>query len=380
MKLSIRRPMRNAKLKLNLIFSLLSALLIAGTLLLNGIAVLLSNRHSLSLDLTENAAYGVGTDTISLLSGLREPVEVFVLSAEEAFGGSHYLNQAKRIIQQYPRFSDNIRLTFVDYSTDPSFAAGFPELALSNGDLIVRGGERLKHIKVNNLFHYAYAGGGLTIEASRAEEALTSAILYVIGDAAPKIAILTGNGVTESKLLTALLADNNYEPVAVNLITDDLRQFDGALLLAPTIDLSEGILRKLEAFLYNDGRYGKTLFYCASAAQGVLPNLEAFLAEWGVAFISGAVFETKAERTYQYQPFYPLADYVEERYRSMLRDANMPFLMPRSRPMQLLFSTRDGYNVETLLAFGGTSGVRPADAGEDFAADKAELSGSIPAL
>lgn len=368
-------------LKINVAFALLAVLLVVGTLLLNAVASLLASRYSLYADLTENAAYEIGDDTLALLASLQQPVEIFVLSSEDSFGSSSYLEQAKRVIQQYPRHSANVSLTFVDYASDPTFAVGFPDLTLSNGDLIVRSGERVKQVLVANLFHYTYTSdGNLSIESSRAEEALTSAILNVTGDGAVKMAVLTGNGVTESKLFTALLADNNYELASVNLTTDPLDGYDGAILLAPTTDLSEEVLRKLDSFLYNDGQYGKTLFYTASAAQGALPNLDAFLGEWGVAFSEGAVFETKAERTYQYQPFYPVADYEEGRYKSMLGDASTPFLMPLSRPMEVLFASKDGYYVETLLSFGETAGVRPADAGEDFTAETAEVSGPLPAM
>jgi hypothetical protein len=367
-------------LKVNLLFGALALLMVVGVFLLNGIVAILTNRYSLSYDLTENAAYQIGPETAELLADLQEPVEIFVLSAEDAFGGSTYLNQAKRVIQQYPRYSSQVALTFVDYASDPSFAAGFPDLALSGGDLIVRCGSRTKHISVNNLFHYTYtASGSLTPQASRAEEAVSSAILNVTTGELVKIAVLTGNGVTEARLFTALLSDNNYQLTPVNLTTDPLEGYDGALLFSPSVDLSGDVLRKLEAFLYNGGQYGKTLFYTASPAQAVLPNLDAFLAEWGIAFSGGAVFETVPDRTYQYQPFYPLAAYAEGRYRDMLRDANTPFLMPLSRPMNLLFTAKDGYYVEELLTFAETSGVRPAEAGEDFSADGAELD-SRPAL
>ncbi|NLV59086.1 MAG: GldG family protein [Clostridiales bacterium] len=368
-------------LKVNLVFTLLVVLLIAGVFLLNGIAMLLTDRYSLSVDLTENAAYEIGEDTKALLQDLKQPVEIFVLSTEDAFGGSNYLNQAKRIIQQYPRHGETVSLTFVDYASNPSFAAGFADLTLSSGDVIVRCGQRVKQIAAQNLFHYQYtADGKLTIASSRAEEALTSALLNVTSDRLVRVAVLTGNGVVESKLFTALLADNNYQVAPVNLTTESLDGYDGALLFAPATDLSEDALRKLESFLFNGGQFGKTLFYAASASQGVLPNLDAFLSEWGVSFGTGAVFETRSERTYQYQPFYPMADYADERYRRMLRDPNTPFLMPLSRPMQLLFRSKDGYYTETLLSFGETSGVRPANAGADFSADQTTVKGPLPAL
>ncbi|MCL1796404.1 MAG: GldG family protein [Clostridia bacterium] len=367
--------------KVNIVFALLAVLLIMGSLLLNGIAQQLSKRYPLRFDLTDNAAYQIGTETKTLLAGITQKVEIFVLSDEAAFGGSNYLDQAKYVIQQFPRYGKSVVLTFVDYASNPSFPAGFPEFSLSDGDLIVRCGERAKQIKAVNLFHYAYsAGGSLTIESSRAEEALASAILHVTGDEMVNLAVLTGHGVTESTLFTALLADNNYTLTTVNPLTDALHGYDGALLLAPASDLSADVLRKLEDFLYNGGWYGKTLFYTASASQGVLPNLERFLAEWGISFLQGAVFETKAERTYGNQPFYPLAGYQEGRFADMVRDANMPFLMPLSKPMRLLFTERDGYVVEPLLMFGDSSGVRPADAGEDFTSGQTEIFGPMPAL
>lgn len=371
----------NHSIKVNLLFAAIVVLLLLAAFLFNGITLVLSNRYPLYADLTSNAAYEVGEETKAFLGGLSDPVEIYVLSTEDSFGGSTYLQQAKRIINQYPRYSEKITLTYVDYAADPTFATQFPDLSLGNGDLIVKSGDRVKHVIVGNLFNYTYTSAGdLTIESSRAEEALTSAIVNVTSGDPAKVAVLTGNGVTSADIFTALLADNNYALASVNLTTDSLDGFDVALLLAPTSDLSEDVVRKLDAFLYNGGSYGKTLFYTASVNQGAMPNLDAFLSEWGIGFADGAVFETSADRTYQYQPYYPVADYEDGKYKDGLKDVSTPFLMPLSRPMQLLFSSKDGYYVETLLSFGATSGVRPADADENFTVEDASLRGPMPAL
>ncbi len=371
----------NHSVKMNLLFALIALLIVVAVFLFNGITLVLSNRYRLYTDLTENAAYEVGDETISLLERLDMPVEIYVLSSEDSFGGSVYLEQAKRILNQYPRYSDKIKLTWVDYASDPTFAARFPDLSLANGDLIVKSGERIKHILVGNLFNYTYtASGELAFESSRAEAALTSAIVNVTSADPVRVAVLTGNGVSSAEIFTALLADNNYDLASVNLTTDSLEGFDAALLLAPTADLSEDVVRKLDAFLYNGGEYGRTLFYAAGAGQGALPNLDAFLSEWGIAYLDGAVFETSAERTYQYQPYYPVVDYEDNAYTSGLKDASTPFLMPMARPMQALFSSKDGYYVQTLLSFCASAGVRPSDAAESFTASEAEIWGPMPAL
>ena len=368
-------------LKVNILFAVIVVSLFGAVLLFNGIAVQLSERFDLHFDLTTGGLYEIGSETKSFLASLDVPVHIYVLSDEGGFSGDRYLIQAKRIIDQYPHFSRSIVLEYIDYASNPMFAVNFPEFPLSHGDLIIQSGDRTRHLPSVNLFYFAAAqDGSFSILSSRAEEALTSAIVSVVSDENVRIALLTGNGVTGGALFASLLMDNNYEVDSVSLTTAVLDDYDAALLFAPTIDLSEDVLRNLEAFLYNGGQYGKTLFYSASATQGSLPNLERFLSEWGIAFIDGAVFETSPDRTYQFQPFYPTAEYESGKFTDMLRDPSMPFLMPLAKPMEMLFSSRDGYYLETLLYFSGTSGVRPSDAGDEFNADDAAIRGPMPAM
>ncbi len=365
-----------------LLFVVLLGLLVVGVFLTNFVALQLGQRYALAIDLTANAAYEVGEDTKALLQGLDSDVAIYVLATEDAFGGSPYLVQAQRIIDQYPALSPRVTLTYVDYVSDPTFARRYPDLSLSQGDVLVTCDDRIKQLQLSDLFNYTYAeSGNMTIQSSRAEEALTSAILYVVSGDPVRVAVLTGNGMIDMPAFTDLLVGNNYELSTVNLTTDALDDsYDLALLFGPRIDLSEDALKKLDSFLYNDGVYGKTLFYTADVTQDSLPNLAAFLKEWGIVVGDGAVFETTATRTYQYQPYYPVAEYVDETYRDMLIDSSTPVLMPLSRPLDLLFETRDSNYNEILLQFGETSGVRPPEAVDSFTVDQAERWGPMPAL
>ena len=368
-------------IKTNTLFAVIVATLIATVILVNAIVLNLSERNNLHFDLTAGALYEIGNETRTFLASLDSPVQIYVLSDEGGFSGDRYLVQAKRIIDQYPHYSHNITLEYIDYASNPTFAVNFPEFPLSHGDLLIQSGDRVRHLPSVNLFYFtAPPEGNLTIVSSRAEEALTSAIISVVSDENIKVALLTGNGASGGSLFASLLVDNNYEVQTVSLTTAIPNEYDAALLFSPTIDLSESVIRNLEDFLYNDGQYGKLLFYTASAQQGELPNLERFLSEWGIGLSDGAVFETNADRTYQFQPFYPTAVYEPGKFTDMLRDPSMPFLMPLSKPMDILFTSRDGYFVETLLYFSETSGVRPSDAGEDFNADHATRFGPMPAL
>lgn len=365
-----------------LLLGVLLCLLVAGLFLVNVVATQLDRRYGLTVDLTANAAYKPGADTIALLQNLTQEIQIYALATADGFSGSAYLVQAQRMMEQYPRLSPRVKLTYVDYVLDPTFASRYPELTLAQGDLLVVSGDRLKQIKLADLFNYSRApNGSLTILSSRAEEALTSAILYVISERQVRVAVLTGHGVANMPALTHLLTENNYALTEVNLAVGALDDsYDLALLLAPQTDLSEDALKKLDAFLYNQGAYGKTLFYSADVTRDALPNVAAFLKEWGIIIGDGAVFETTAARTYQYQPYYPVAEYVDDAYRAKLLDASAPVLMPLARPLELLFEARDGRFNEVLLRFSETSGVRPSSAVEGFSVEQAQRWGPMPAL
>lgn len=373
--------MKKLSRKMNALFALIIVLLIAAVLLLNAVALVLSNRYPLAADLTANSAYEIGNETKAVLDTLTDEVTIEVLAGEDSFGGDPYLVQAKHILEQYPRYSSRVTLRYIDYQSDPSYAAGHADLTLSEGDVILTAGDRVKQISLTSMFNYAYtASGSLTVESSRAEEAVTAGILNVLSGQEVRVGVLTGNGEQEEPAFTALLVNNNYTLKSVVLSTDDLSDYDALLLLAPQTDLSEDDVRKLEEYLYHGGEYGRTLFYAASVSQTRLPNLETFLSEWGVSVGDGSVFETKAERTYQYQPYYPIADHQSKTYQNILIDGSAPMLMPLSRPLEVLFTSRDGRYTETLLAFGESAGVRPSDASGDFSAADAQQWGPMPAM
>lgn len=380
MKKNLRLP---SKLGVKSLYSALMALALAAVVVLNILCGALADRYPLSLDLTGDKLFELGQETVDYIAALTGPVQIQVLATEERFANTSVYNaQANEVMRQFAKRSGAIDISYIDYISDPTFAARYPDLTMKHGDVLVTSGDRVRLVKTEELFQYGYTSGGqLAIAASRAEEAILSAVLYVTSSDVPKAAVLQGHGETAVDAFETLLASNNYEIVHVNLLTGQLPEDTDLLLLAaPATDLSEEELDLLDRFLENGGAYGKLLFYCASPQQGPLPNLESFLAEWGVAAGDGLVFETDANRVYATQPFYAVADPVSERYAHLTRDGAAPMLVPVSRPLEVLFSQRESYYTETLLQFGASSGVRPGDAPEGFTADDAAQRGPLPAL
>lgn len=370
--------------------SVFAALALAGLLiavLLNIAFGVLADRCSLAIDLTRGDVFGLSDETVSYIKSLKQPVSIQVLATEKRFAdNSAYNAQANEIMRQFARCSDMVSLSYVDYVANPTFAARHPDLSMKHGDILVSSGERERLVKTEELFNYTYgANGEIAIQSSRAEEAILSAVLSLTSDKIPGAAVIIGHGEHISKPFLRLLTDNNYTVTEAKLLTGGIPEgTKAAMLFAPASDLSPEEIEMLDAFLKNGGKYGKTLFYCAAPQQPPLPNLESFLAEWGVAVGDGLVFETDEKRVYiakdAPQPFYAVADYANEKYASMMASTDIPMLVPVSRPLELLFSRQEHYYTETLLEFGASSGVRPSDAEEGFTADDAVRRGPMPAL
>ncbi|MDR1766694.1 MAG: Gldg family protein [Lachnospiraceae bacterium] len=341
----------------------------------------LTDRLSLSADLTEGGVYRTGAQTEAVLGSLTQDVGIDVLATRQQLAESAYLSQVDRILEWYPRLSGRVSLRYIDTGSDPSYAASHSDLRLSEGDILVTVGAQTRQLSMANLFNYAYtASGSLTPVSSRAEEAVTGAIADLLTGNRVRLGVLTGNGEADCPEFVALLANNSYTCESVVPSTADLSAYDALALFAPVTDLSEDDVRALDAYLYAGGAYGKTLFYFASATQGELPRLEAFVREWGVEIGQGAVFESDSSRTYQYQPFYPLADFAGGGYEAKLTDASAPMLLPLSRPLGVLFAARDAYTTQTLLTFAASAALRPADAPTDFSAADATRWGPFPAM
>lgn len=352
-------------------------------LLVNIVSTVVFRLYPLDIDLTGNKLFQLDSSTVEYIKNIKTPVNIQVLATEDRFTGTTVYNaQANEIMKQFVKQSDNIEISYIDYIKNPAFASNYPEFNMKHGDILVSSNGRYKHVKTQELFNYTQVqSGNLAIASSKAEQTILSAVMYVSSEDLPLVSVITGHNENDVPDFLNLLAENNYSVENIQLATQDIPQeTDILLMVAPKSDFSPEELKKLDSFLNNDGKYNKNLLYFADAEQPELPNLELFLAEWGVTLSSGAVFETDEKRVYNYHPFYIIADYVNEEYAAELRSAKIPVLMPASRPMKVEFSFREKYKTEVLLEFGGSSGVRPSDADDSFTADQAVWKGPIPAM
>ena len=365
--------LNNRRFRMGSFATVLTVIFVAALIILNMIVSAVSNRYPVQIDLTTDKIYGLSDETIEYLKGLEKEVDIYVLATEDGFSSaSDYFLQAKETIKKFPQYTSKVDLSFVDMAKDPSFESKYASYNIGTRDIIVECGSKIQIVKTSDLFTLQYdsSTGYSYIQGSRTDEAITSAIMNVTSDYTPKVTLLTAHSSFDATSFVSLLEQNSFEVITQDLLLEDIDpEAEVAILFAPSQDLDEDQLKKLDAFLDNDGQKGRSLLYFASASQPAMPAMEAFLSEWGIVMEDATVYETDYSRIYNYSPLYSIVDFVNE---EILEDPSGYMLMPTARVMDTSFTERDGKTVEVLQKFGPEALAIPNDAGEDYNIEDAE--------
>lgn len=358
--------------------SAITVAVVAVIIVLNVLVARAGDRFGLRLDLTAGHLFSLTDATTSYLTSLDRDVDIYVLNTKEAFASEgDYMLQAAEVLAEYARHSPRVSLHYVNLMENPGFFSQYPT-AQAN-DILVVSGERSRLVMPSDLYNIQSDQYGVYIASSKAEQTMTSAIIYATSSETTHAVILTGHLESEAAGLDALLQLNNYETSTISLASQDIPA-DAALVIldAPRADYTEDELRKLDRYLYNGGAYGKTLFYLAGVDQPALPALDAFLAQWGVAVRDAAVFETDYGMLAGNGLFLTNVLYSEQEYAKAVYRSGLPVAMPNARPLEILET--QGVTVTTLLNFSPTAGARPFDAPENWQPTQSDMRSGMNAL
>jgi hypothetical protein len=349
--------------------------------LLNVVLTALFKKYPLDIDLTENRIFEVSSETRDFLSSLKKDAAIYVLNTEDRFissGPAEYFIQANQVIHQYGQLSSRVKIEYVDLIRNPDFGARFPEEKFNVNDILVASGENVRMLTSADLFNIRSSYYGTYVASSKAEQAVTSALLNVTSDKKFLAALIEGHDGAETSAFVELLRMNAWDTVNLNLMTEDIPPETSLLILArPSRDLDLEELRKLDAFL-GEG-HDRTLFYLTGIDQGDLPNLSDFLAEWGIVVEPGLIYETSNARILMSNPFVALADFAEEKYARNAAAKDLYPVIPQARPLKVLWDAQGWRATVTLINTSDTSGIRPPDGARAWMPESS-LSGSVPVL
>lgn len=217
-----KRWIKTRRQKYLFLSSITTVLILVAIVLVNVLTVYITDRYPVTIDLTPEKVFQLTDQSKEYIENLSAPVSIQVMTSEENFMASgEYYVQAHSVIEQYEKYSDQITLEYVDLLENPSLASAYEDVQI--GDIIVSSGNRSQTLTAYDLFNVesgSYYGNYIT--SSRAEQAMTSAIMNVTSETQVKAGVLTGHSEQYPDGFVQLLENNNFEVVSVSPATEEI--------------------------------------------------------------------------------------------------------------------------------------------------------------
>lgn len=367
------------KFKYGSLATIITVVVIAIIVVLNVILEIAADKVNMKIDLTQNQIFQISQDSIDYLNTLGEDddIEIIAMSDEYVFKNSDYVyyKQAYEVLKKYVANSDKVTLKFVDKTKDPTYIEQFKTIysgQISEYSIIVRHGDRMKVFSIQDLYNIEvdYNTYQQKITSSKAEQVITSAIMYVT-DPSPMKAVVFDVQVAgpDNTNITTMLDRNGYEVVTINPLNDPIPE-DAAIVVinAPLNDFPEALVKRIYEYLENDGKYGKNLMYIADYNQNATPNIDALLSEWGIDFGDGVIFETQQDKVvdkpYQVKTYIP--DTVYDTFAQNVVNKQLPAIAYYARPINLTFATSGKVTTMPILCTADSSYVLTQELYQEF--------------
>lgn len=370
------------------------AVFLACVVAVNIIASVLESKFpALSFDITSSNMYHLQDDTKKLCESVDQDITIYLLVEEEAFTsydsmyGVAYFTQANQFFKEIAELNSHITFKYEDLSSNPSFASNYSDLNLNTSGagiicIVDAGDGRHQGLEFGDLFatEYDESTGSSTITSSTVEQAVCTSILGLTKKNAAKACFITSSGIANEKdstdgtsqysALKKLMENQAYETTTVDLDSQEKipNDCDVLLFIAPTSDISEQGLEKINSFLDSAKKTNKTFFYIPSPFEDEngTPLMDSFLEEQGIKVEKSFVYEqdnSYISSIYQNDHSLSAYDYNDEEFTDGI-DTSKKVLMGNTRPLTLT----EGSNAVSLLDTSDSADLFPftAESEEDI--------------
>lgn len=371
---------------------------IAAVVLVNVVVSVVMDRYPLKVDLTSSKLYEISQDSIDYVKNLSKDVKILVLAEESYFTTNNYMKIVPETLDKYRQNSNgHISVEYYNMVNHPEITSEYKQYysgEFQEGDVIVACGDRVKVLDFGDIIQTEQTPDYTTYTYKTSytfvgEQSLTSAIMSVTDANPKKVAFIQTAGTNSiyadtNKYSVAALHDlldkNGYDITDVDLLNDNIlpADYDLVVLPAPYNDLTEAMVTKLSDFLYNEGGLNKDMFYIADVKQGNTPNLDAFLAEWGVSVGDALVYEGNSSQAQYVSTALgtltaPNVVMAESDYGAQLSNTSRPIVAPLARPIRLLFESNTDRQTLALLQTSETAFLYPLNTKQDTASDSTDV-------
>lgn len=281
----MKRPNTSSKqLKSGYYSVVITAFVIALIVVVNLIVNALPSSYT-KFDFSEQGLYTLSGQTKKLVKGLKEEVTVYLVAQKE--------NESKGLIEildKYKALSDKLNVQKKDPAVSPGFVAEYTQDTLADNSVIVVSGARSRVVSFEDMYEVTInpETGKQQAQAFRGEDRITSAIDYVTTEKLPKMYLTTGH---EEQAVGGFISEIQRENIQVEYVSlakeGVPKDADCLMMVAPSRDITEAEKQLLSDYLEQGGNF----FYISMALKNATPNLDALLAEYGIAVDEGYVCE-----------------------------------------------------------------------------------------
>lgn len=375
-----KKPFNWNKFKRGGMATALSVVFIAIVVALNLLVSALTDRFpSLDIDLTAQKVNSLSDQALEIAKNVDREVTIYLIGTQEGYEqnqiyssyvqrGMQY-SQVSSLVKRLVEANPLISMEYVDPDTNPEFISQYESDSLATGKVLVESDLRHTVLTINDLFIINQETGS-TIN-SKVDSALAGALELVNMDTVPVMSIITGHGEMLSTSNMAAFVDNmeqnNFQVEEVDILTQEIPENTQVLMIAtPTTDFSTEEIDKIRAYLDDETRDQQvTLLVSAYPSQGELPNLAAFLEEWGVQVGTGVVAETDSN----YAAYDARGVLVTASPLVLTSNTYSRLLSYYSAPITLTFEENNGISTTPLWTTQDSAYVITADMTEEDAAN-----------
>ncbi len=370
------------------------AVVVAGVIVLNLLMGILSERGVLSFDITSSKVNTMDEENVEFLKSVDKEVTITMLSTEDSYTGgsmnefsanylgvvdeSEYYTQTVNILKQYSQINDKIKVVFENFYSNKieSLTAEYPSLFY--GDILVECGEKSRLVTFEDIYTYSddsgYAAMGYGyyyVDGNNVETAVSSAINTLVSGETKNMALVSAH--SNSSVFTTLYAEalelNGFEisQIEGTIVKTIPEEVDVLVITAPTTDFLPSEVNVISEWLDNGGKKGKSLIFVPGATMSNLPVLKQFLAEWGIKYSDGLLYQTNANYYYSEPTTMPMFISESDLTEEIAPKTGNFSLLGSNLVLETAYETYSSRNTYVIASTNDTVTIAPEGISDDWA-------------
>jgi len=323
--------------------SIMTAIVIVVVIIVN----LAVSQFDVKLDLTKNKLYTLSDDTITLLKGVNEDVNIYSVYAQ-----GEEVKVVTEILDKYASYSKYIHVSNIDPYQNPAFVtkysqngvdvtAGSVVVATNKGSSVIPQDEVLD-VKVDSNSQTSYYTG------VKLENTLTGTIRKLTNGINEFAYEITGHGEAAFEdSLKKELGYSNIDVKSLDLLTENAVPDDCTVLIinGPTSDFSADELKAVKGYLDKGGK----AFITIGMTMADMPNFASLLANYGLADSRKIVIEGSTDYVLSNNAIYLLPQLSSDNdITKKLVTAGTKVFIPAGELISRLGTVRSGVTIDTL--------------------------------